>query len=79
MLFAGESNAYFPKRPLVRKLIRLAVLIGLAVWAWRAFFGSSGPQERAGISYADGSAVVLEPGSAGFERLASIARSALRP
>ena len=63
----------------MRKLIRLAVLVGLAIWAWRAFVGSSGSQERAGISYADGSAVVLEPGSPGFERLASIARAALRP
>ena len=62
----------------MRKLIRLAVLVGLGIWAWRTFFASSGPAERAGISYADGSAVVLEPGSAGFERLASIARSALR-
>ena len=63
----------------MRKLVRLAVLLGLAVWAWRTFLGSSEPEERAGVSFADGSAVVLEPGSAGFERLASIARSALRP
>ena len=62
----------------MRKLIRLAVLVGLAIWAWRRFFGSSGSFERAGISYADGSALVLEPGSAGFERLAAIARTALR-
>jgi hypothetical protein len=62
----------------VKKLIRLAVLVALAVWAWRRFFGSSGRPERAGVSYADGSAVVLEPGSAGFERLAGIARTALR-
>ncbi len=62
----------------MRKLIRLAVLVGIAVWAWRKFFGPSGSEERAGVSYADGSAVVLEPGSAGFERLAAIARSALR-
>jgi hypothetical protein len=62
----------------VRRLIRLALLAGLAIWAWRRFFGSSRPFERAGISYADGSAVVLEPGSAGFERLAAIARDALR-
>ncbi|MCE3286948.1 MAG: hypothetical protein K0S64_554 [Gaiellaceae bacterium] len=61
----------------MRKLIRLAVLVGLAIWAWRRFFGSSGSLERAGISYADGSAVVLEPGSAGFDRLAAIARTAL--
>jgi hypothetical protein len=63
----------------VRKLIRLALLAAFAVWAWRRFFGSSGSLERAGISYADGSALVLEPGSPGFERLAAIARGALRP
>jgi hypothetical protein len=62
----------------VRKLVRVALLVGLVVWAWRRFFASSGPEERAGISYADGSAVVLEPGTARFERLASITRSALR-
>ena len=62
----------------MRKLVRLVVLVGLAVWVWRALFGPSGPEERAGISYADGSAVVLEPGSPGFERLASVARLALR-
>jgi hypothetical protein len=63
----------------VRKLIRLALVVGLAVWAWRTFFGPSGPEERAGVSFADGSAVVLEPGSAAFERLASVTRAALRP
>ena len=62
----------------MRKLVRLALLLALAVWAWRTLFGSSAPEERAGVSYADGSAVVLEPGSPGFERLASVARSALR-
>ena len=62
----------------MRKLIRLAVLVGLAIWAWRKFVGPSGPDERAGVSYADGSAVVLVPGSPGFERLAAVARSALR-
>ena len=61
----------------MRKLIRLAVLIALAVWAWRRFFGTAGSLERAGVSYADGSSVVLEPGSSAFERLAGIARSAL--
>ena len=63
----------------MRKLVRIAVLTALAVWAWRRFVGSSGSLERAGISYGDGSAVVLEPGSTGFERLAGIARAALRP
>ena len=62
----------------MRKLVRLAVLVGLAVWAWRTFFGDSSPDERAGISYADGSAIVLERGSPGFERLVGIARAALR-
>jgi hypothetical protein len=62
----------------VRTLVRLAVVAALAVWAWRRFFASSGSLERAGISYADGSAVVLEPGSPGFERLAVVARGALR-
>ena len=63
----------------MRKLVRLAVLVALAVWAWRRFFGRSGPQERAGVSFADGSSLVLEPGSPGFERLAAIARGAIRP
>ena len=59
-------------------LVRLAVVAALAFWAWRKFFASSGSLERAGVSYADGSAVVLEPGSPGFERLAAVARTALR-
>ena len=62
----------------MRKLVRLALLVALAVWAWRRFVGPAGSQPRAGVSYADGSSIVLEPGSAGFERLASIARAALR-
>jgi hypothetical protein len=62
----------------VRKLIRLALLVALAVWAWRRFFGQSGPEERVGVSFGDGSSMVLEPGSASFERLAEIARRALR-
>lgn len=62
----------------MKKLIRLALLVLLAVWAWRKLFGPPGSEERAGVSYADGSAVVLEPGTPGFERLASITRSALR-
>jgi len=63
----------------VRKLVRLALLTLIAVWAWRRFFGRSGPEERAGISYGDGSSIVLEPGAPSFERLAGIARHALRP
>jgi ferric-dicitrate binding protein FerR (iron transport regulator) len=62
----------------VRTLLLLAVLVGLAVWAWRYFTGSGEPPERATVAFADGSSIVLEPGSAGFERLAAVARSALR-
>jgi len=63
----------------VRKLVRLAVLAALAIWIWRRFFAEgSSSRERAGVSYADGSSIVLEPSSAGFERLASIARAGLR-
>jgi len=59
------------------RLLRLAMLVGLAVWAWRSFVARRGPHERAGVSYADGSSLVLEPGSPGFGRLADAARRAL--
>ena len=63
----------------MRAFVKLVVLVGLAIWVWRRFLGGpSGPQERAGVSYADGSSIVLEPGSAGFEQLASIVRPAIR-
>lgn len=61
----------------MRKLVRLALLIGLTVWTWRYFSRRRGPHERAGVSYSDGSSLVLEPGSPGFDRLADAARSAL--
>ena len=62
----------------MRKVLRLAVLVGLAIWAWRYFVGAREPHERASISFSDGSALVLEPGTAEFERLASVTRSAIR-
>jgi hypothetical protein len=62
----------------VRGLFRLAVLIALTVWAWRFLSGRRNPHERGGVSYADGSTLVLEPGSPGFERLSAVARSVLR-
>jgi hypothetical protein len=62
----------------VRRLLRLAILVGVTVWAWRLLISRRGPHERAGASYADGSSLVLEPGSPGFERLAEAARTALR-
>ena len=60
------------------RLLRLAVLVGAAIWAWRHFVSGREPPERASVSFSDGSAIVLEPGSPEFERLASIARTALR-
>lgn len=61
----------------MRRLLRLAVLVGLAIWAWRTFVGTREPHERASLSYADGSSLVLEPGSPEFERLAMVARRVL--
>lgn len=61
----------------MRALLRLAVVVALGVWAWRRFLGRSEHSERASVSYADGSALVLEPGSPEFERLAAVARSTL--
>ena len=62
----------------MKRLLRLAVAVALAVWAWRRFVGDRGPSERATVAFADGSALVLEPGSAGFDGLAAAARAALR-
>jgi hypothetical protein len=61
----------------VRRLLRLTVVVGLAIWAWRFFVRRRGPHERATVAYADGSDVVLDPGSPEFDRLATIARSVL--
>jgi hypothetical protein len=62
----------------VRRLIRLAVVVAVTIWAWRLLVARRGPHERAGVSYGDGSSLVLEPGTPGFERLADAARPALR-
>jgi hypothetical protein len=59
------------------RLFRLLLLAALVVWAWRFFAARRRPDERAGLSYADGSSFVLEPAAPGFERLAGIARGAL--
>jgi len=61
----------------VRRLLRLALAAGLAIWAWRFFVRGREPHERASVAYADGSDLVLEPGSPEFVRLASIARTVL--
>ena len=62
----------------MKRLLRLAILVGVTIWAWRLLVSRRGPNERAGVSYVDGSSLVLEPGSPGFERLADAARAALR-
>ena len=62
----------------MRRLLRLAVVVVLSVWAWLLIVARRGPHERAGVSYGDGSSLVLEPGTPGFERLADAARPALR-
>ncbi len=59
----------------MRRLLRLALAIALAVWAWRFLVQGRGPHERAIVAYADGSDIVLEPGSPEFERLAAVART----
>jgi hypothetical protein len=61
----------------MKGFLRLAVLVGAAIWAWRHFARGREPDERASVSFSDGSAIVLEPGSPEFERLASVARSVL--
>jgi len=63
----------------VRRLLRLAVVTALAIWAWRYLARARRPHERASIAYSDGSELVLEPGSPEFERLAAVARAALGP
>jgi hypothetical protein len=62
----------------MRRLLRLTLLAGLAIWIWRYFLGAREPHERASVSYSDGSTIVLEPGSPEFARLASSARAVLR-
>jgi hypothetical protein len=63
----------------VRRLLRLAVVVALAVWAWRRMLRGRRSDERATVAFSDGSALVLEPGSAEFDRLSATARAALRP
>ena len=62
----------------MRRLFRLAVLVGIGIWLWRTLLGRPKHQERAVAAFADGSSLVLEPGSDAFERLAAAARPALR-
>jgi prepilin-type processing-associated H-X9-DG protein len=61
----------------VRRLLRLVLVGALAVWAWRHLVRRRRSSERATVAFADGSAIVLEPGSAEYERLVAPARAAL--
>jgi hypothetical protein len=63
----------------VKRLLRVALLAALAVWAWRRVLRGHRSGERATVGFSDGSALVLEPGSDQFDLLASPARAALRP
>jgi hypothetical protein len=62
----------------MRRLLRIAVVTALAVWAWRRVLRGRGSGERATVAFSDGSALVFESGSDQFDRLASAARAALR-
>jgi hypothetical protein len=53
------------------------LLAAVGIWLWRLLVARREPDERAGVSYADGSSFVLERGSNGFDRLAAIARGAI--
>ena len=63
----------------MKRLLRVAVVTALAVWAWRRVLRGRRSGERATVAFSDGSALVFEPGSDQFDRLASAARAALRP
>jgi hypothetical protein len=60
----------------VKRLLRVAVIGALALLAWRRLRGHR-TAERATVAFSDGSALVFEPGSDQFDRLASPARAAL--
>ena len=62
----------------MRKLFRIALLAALAIWAWRYAVGLRRPGERVTVAFSDGSAIVLEPGSAAFARMADEARAVVR-
>jgi hypothetical protein len=63
----------------VKRLLRIVVVVALAVWAWRRVLRGRRSGERATVAFSDGSALVFEPGSDQFDRLAAPARAALLP
>jgi hypothetical protein len=61
----------------VKRLIRLAVVVALAVWAWRFAVGVRRPQSRVAVGFGDGSALELPLATHEFDALATEARAAL--
>jgi hypothetical protein len=61
----------------VKRLLRLAIVVGLAVWAWRYAVGVRRPQSRVAVAFTDGSALELPMASPEFDVLAGEARTAL--
>ena len=61
----------------MKRLIRLAVVVALAVWAWRFAVGVRRPQSRVAVGFTDGSALELPLATPEFDVLANEARAAL--
>lgn len=61
----------------MKRLIRLAVVVALAVWAWRFAVGVRRPQSRVAVGFGDGSALELPLATPEFDALATEARAAL--
>lgn len=61
----------------MKRLLRLAIVVALAVWAWRFAVGIRRPASRVAVAFADGSSLELPAASPEFASLAGEARSAL--
>jgi hypothetical protein len=61
----------------VKRLVRLALVVALAVWAWRFAVGIRRPASRVAVSFTDGSALELPMATPEFDVLANEARAAL--
>ena len=61
----------------MKRLVRLAIVVALAVWAWRFAVGIRRPHSRVAVAFTDGSALELPMASPEFGVLADEARAAL--
>jgi hypothetical protein len=61
----------------VKRLVRLAIVVALAAWAWRFAVGIRRPQSRVAVAFTDGSSLELPMASPEFGVLADEARAAL--